>query len=166
MSRLPGHELISEGAPFDAKGRPEFPSRSGYGTGGKGRGKCSCGALSDVLDSGTKRKAWHRGHKENIQNPPAPVYPLTLNTFPEFRDALNDLNHESGVDATCVTTGNGSALWFAYCTDPDGTWFLETGDPSERVIDDCYDPLGLDAVRALGPWTILWAPDPQPRQSK
>lgn len=75
MSRLAGHELISEGAPYDAKGRPAYPVRSGYSTGGTGRGKCSCGALSDVLDSGAKRKGWHRGHKDEIQNPPPPPAP-------------------------------------------------------------------------------------------
>lgn len=162
MSRLAGHELISEGAPFDIKGHPAFPARSSYGTGGTGRGKCSCGALSDVLDSGTKRKVWHRGHKEEIRSPSRPEasYPLTLATFPEFRDALDALNYEAGADATCVTTGNGAALWFAYCTDPDGIWFLETGDPTQRIIDDCYDPLPLDTVIDHGPWTILWAPTP------
>lgn len=163
MSRLAGHELTSEGAPHDAKGRPAYPVRYGYGTGGTGRGKCSCGALSGVLDSGTKRKAWHRGHKDEIREPsPEVSYPLTLSTFPEFRDALDALNYESGIDATCVTTGNGSTLWFAYCTDPDGIWFLETGDPAERIIDDCYDPLTLDAVSDRGPWTILWAPKSSP----
>lgn len=65
--RLSGHELLSEGAPFVKEGRHSHLARSSYGTGGTGRGKCSCGALSEVLDSGTKRKAWHRGHKDEIR---------------------------------------------------------------------------------------------------
>ena len=66
MSRLPGHELVSEGAPFEADGRSSYPTRWMGGTGGTGRGKCSCGELSDVLYSGAKRKSWHRGHKDGI----------------------------------------------------------------------------------------------------
>ena len=62
-TRLPGHELYSEGAPFDAKGR-----RVGWmGTSGVGRGKCSCGAMSLELTSANKRKAWHRAHKDEIR---------------------------------------------------------------------------------------------------
>ena len=66
MSRVPGHELVSEGAPFNADGRSSYPTRWMGGTGGTGRGRCSCGALSDVVDSGAKRKSWHRGHKDGI----------------------------------------------------------------------------------------------------
>lgn len=62
--RLTGHELIFEGAPHDAQGR-----RIGFsGTGGEGRGRCSCGALSEVLASSTKRRGWHRDvHKAEIR---------------------------------------------------------------------------------------------------
>ena len=66
MSRVPGHELIREGAPFEANGRSSYPARWGSGTGGTGRGKCSCGALSEVLDSGAARKNWHRRHKDSV----------------------------------------------------------------------------------------------------
>lgn len=65
--RLAGHELLSEGSPFVKEGRHSHLAHSHYGTGGTGRGKCSCGALSEVLDSGTKRKAWHRGHKDEVR---------------------------------------------------------------------------------------------------
>lgn len=63
MSRMPGHELIREGAPFEADGRDSYPARWGSGT---GCGRCSCGALSEVLTSGAARKNWHRGHKDSI----------------------------------------------------------------------------------------------------
>ena len=62
---LSGHELYSEGAPFDALGRPVNVWQGG--TGGIGRGKCSCGEMSDVLNSGNKRKQWHREHKDTIR---------------------------------------------------------------------------------------------------
>jgi len=63
--RVSGHELRNEGAPFDARRhRIGIVNR----TSGEGRGLCSCGALSDVLGSGSKRKAWHREHKsEQLQ---------------------------------------------------------------------------------------------------
>jgi len=62
---MPGHELVSEGAPHDAKGRRL--GLYGYSTAGTGKAKCSCGKLSGVLDSGLKRKAWHREHKESLR---------------------------------------------------------------------------------------------------
>lgn len=64
-ARLSGHELVNEGAPHDSKGR-RF-GIYGYSTAGEGRGKCSCGKLSPVLNSGNQRKAWHREHKEEIR---------------------------------------------------------------------------------------------------
>jgi hypothetical protein len=63
--RLKGHNLIGEGAPFN-----EFGARKGTSwvrTSGVGRAKCSCGALSDELDSANKRKQWHRDHKAEIR---------------------------------------------------------------------------------------------------
>lgn len=67
MSRLAGHELYSEGAPYDSDGK--FVNTNWGGTAGVGRGKCSCGEMSPELPSGTKRKAWHRAHKEEMRNP-------------------------------------------------------------------------------------------------
>lgn len=65
-TRLSGHELLDEGAAYVKAGR--WSHRIHYrGTGGTGRGKCSCGMVSEVLDSGTKRKAWHREHKNTIR---------------------------------------------------------------------------------------------------
>ena len=66
-TRLAGHELLNEGAPYTKHGRNSYPARTGYGTGGKGHGKCSCGALSGWLESGSKRKQWHREHKDAIR---------------------------------------------------------------------------------------------------
>lgn len=65
MTRLSGHELLSEGAPYDGKKR-RISSYYG-GVSGEGRALCSCGALSDFLSSANKRKAWHRAHKEEIR---------------------------------------------------------------------------------------------------
>lgn len=65
MSRLAGHELQSEGAPYDSNGK--LTNILYGGTSGVGRGKCSCGALSPDLDSGNQRKAWHRDHKDQIR---------------------------------------------------------------------------------------------------
>ncbi|MFS0832016.1 hypothetical protein ABC337_15300 [Arthrobacter sp. 1P04PC] len=65
-TRLAGHELHYEGAPHDKQGRP-INSVWG-GTAGVGRAKCTCGKLSPELTSGTKRKAWHRDHKDEIRN--------------------------------------------------------------------------------------------------
>jgi len=63
-TRLTGHELLYEGLAFDSDGRR---ASLGWSTGGKGHGRCSCGALSPELDSGSKRKAWHRDHKDKLK---------------------------------------------------------------------------------------------------
>lgn len=54
-----GHTLRYEGQPFDGNGKKLHGVR-------EGRGKCSCGALSDVLDSNNKRKRWHAEHKAEV----------------------------------------------------------------------------------------------------
>lgn len=64
MSRLAGHEPWWEGAPHTAKG--QLIHRGRITTGGTGHGKCSCGAFSPELPSGTQRRAWHREHKAEI----------------------------------------------------------------------------------------------------
>lgn len=61
-ARVTGHTLRSEGAAYDDHGRRINPATIDPYS-GAGRGKCSCGALSDVLDSGAARKRWHRQHK-------------------------------------------------------------------------------------------------------
>ena len=65
--RVTGHGLAHEGAPHDDNGN-RIGTRSpwGIGTGGPGRARCACGALSDVLPSAPQRKAWHRHHKTEV----------------------------------------------------------------------------------------------------
>lgn len=65
-SRLAGHSLIDEGSPHTADGR-RILRGNWTGTSGIGHAKCSCGALSDELDSGTKRRKWHQDHKASIR---------------------------------------------------------------------------------------------------
>lgn len=66
MSRLPGHELLWEGAAYVRRGT-QFVTGPERGTRGVGYGKCSCGALSPELASGNQRKQWHRDHKNEIR---------------------------------------------------------------------------------------------------
>jgi hypothetical protein len=58
-ARVTGHTLRFEGAAYDDHGR----RITGGTTAGTGRGRCSCGTLSEVLDSANQRRAWHRQHK-------------------------------------------------------------------------------------------------------
>lgn len=62
--RVHGHGLIGEGAPHDASGQRKMTYW--LGTGGAGRGKCSCGALSDDLPSQPQRRQWHDQHKRDM----------------------------------------------------------------------------------------------------
>jgi hypothetical protein len=64
-NRMPGHELVAEGAPHDPKGRRVSTIYGGVS--GAGCAKCSCGELSPGLDSANKRKLWHRAHKEELR---------------------------------------------------------------------------------------------------
>ncbi len=67
--RVKGHVLANEGAPFETYLVDGKPKRSGGpwgGISGMGCGLCSCGVMSEVLPSATKRKAWHRNHKDEI----------------------------------------------------------------------------------------------------
>lgn len=88
--------------------------------------------------------------------------PRTIETLDELRDYLQDLNYEEGIDHTALTAGSEKALFFAFCTDPDGEWFLETGDPRERFEEEgeeyVYVPLSLDHLTNMGPFTILHEP--------
>lgn len=61
--RLAGHSLSGAGAPHDRDGDRINPT----GTGGQGRARCSCGALSPVLSSAGQRHAWHRQHKADVR---------------------------------------------------------------------------------------------------
>lgn len=64
-TRLSGHDLFYEGAAYDDRGHRRLSLHGG--TGGVGKGKCMCGALSPKLDSGSQRKRWHRAHKVEVQ---------------------------------------------------------------------------------------------------
>ena len=68
MSRIKGHTLRFEGAPHVVAedGRVVRVYGSYGGVSGFGRGLCSCGALSDLLDSAHQRKKWHREHKAEV----------------------------------------------------------------------------------------------------
>ncbi|PYY63638.1 hypothetical protein DEJ30_12045 [Curtobacterium sp. MCPF17_003] len=71
-TRVPGHELRSEGAAYrkgDRRGQ-HLRVTPGWTTSGTGYALCSCGATSAVLTSGTKRKAWHRDHKNEVTAAP------------------------------------------------------------------------------------------------
>lgn len=53
-TRVSGHWLIQEGWPHDSTGRQLRRDAL------QGRGKCSCGALSDWLPTTAARQRWHR----------------------------------------------------------------------------------------------------------
>ena len=67
MKRLAGHSLQNEGAAFVVnEERRVVRAWPGRGISGRGRGLCSCGALSEMLDSGYARRNWHREHKAEV----------------------------------------------------------------------------------------------------
>jgi hypothetical protein len=87
MSRaliVPGHGLVSEGLPHDDEGYPLI--RNGFSHGGTGRAKCSCGTLSEILDSANKRKQWHRDHKNQILGDKVLEEIKAAGSFEEWRD--------------------------------------------------------------------------------
>lgn len=92
------------------------------------------------------------------EHPPAPSCLLAINRFTELREALDHLNYDLGASSTAITSDEGRSFWFAFCTDPDGHWCLESGDPRERMTDSGYEALPVEAIAARGPWRILWAP--------
>lgn len=84
--------------------------------------------------------------------------PKTMADLDELEDYLQDLNYEHGQGETALTIRSGE-LFFAYCTDPDGEWFIESTDPRERMEEDedgiFYNRLTLSTLRNCGPFTIL-----------
>ena len=57
-NRLAGHELPNEGRIRDA---------AGWLSNGPGRARCSCGMRSPKLSNTSKRKTWHRDHKDDLR---------------------------------------------------------------------------------------------------
>lgn len=55
------HALCYNGAPYDADGQLRHIDKRI--TSGSGRARCACGALSDVLPTGSARRAWFKDHK-------------------------------------------------------------------------------------------------------
>ena len=64
--RVKGHWLMNEGAPHDDDGVRMKATLGRWSTSGEGRAKCSCGELSEVLPSGSRRQQWHREHKAEV----------------------------------------------------------------------------------------------------
>lgn len=65
-SRVSGHALRHEGAPYDELGN--LIRRGWYytSTDGPGRALCECGTLSPEFSSRRRRRIWHRAHKQAI----------------------------------------------------------------------------------------------------
>lgn len=59
QTRVKGHSLLFEGKPINR-------FRFGGGVGGVGQAECTCGARSPELNSGAKRKRWHKQHKTEM----------------------------------------------------------------------------------------------------
>lgn len=66
---LKGHIMGDEGCARGDDGMILWDAK------GPGRGKCSCGALSEILPTRAARKRWHREHKDAIRNPLTPPSP-------------------------------------------------------------------------------------------
>ena len=68
-TRLAGHGLRSEGAPYllNEDGQWERSSRHLWTVGGPGRGLCECGATSPLTNSSNERKKWHAAHKAEVR---------------------------------------------------------------------------------------------------
>lgn len=84
--------------------------------------------------------------------------PIVIDTFEQLEEYLQDLNYEHGQDTTALTTREGHLI-MTYCTDPDGEWFLEPGDPRERMEEGgdgyFYNRMELGFIQGAGPYTIL-----------
>lgn len=80
-------------------------------------------------------------------------------TFGDLEQYLHDLNYEHGIDHGAIIAEG--IMYSAFCTDPDGAWILETGDPAERISDEddeqVYTPLQLGHIKNAWPFTVLHA---------
>lgn len=61
-TQLAGHGLWREGMPYMFN--PETRAWEEVRPGWEGCGLCKCGAYSPVLPSNSKRRQWHRDHKQ------------------------------------------------------------------------------------------------------
>ena len=92
-----------------------------------------------------------------MTEPSAPA-PQTFDTTAGLNNALQELNYEHET-ATAAVVANG-VLMLAYCTDPDGEWFFESGDPEDHMAEDEsgwreYKRTRLSDL-SRGPYTIIW----------
>lgn len=62
--RVSGHTLRFEGRAYTDEGKVIDPWSSDAPW--RGRGMCSCGTMSDVLNTRAERKRWHREHKAEV----------------------------------------------------------------------------------------------------
>lgn len=85
-----------------------------------------------------------------------------FNSAEDMRDYLTELNFEPVDGVVVVIMGT---PWLAYCTDPDGEWFFESGDPEERMTEDSegwreYEHIGFDwlgpQIDAHGADVLVW----------
>lgn len=78
-----------------------------------------------------------------------------VNTREQLDELLDGVN-EHGRDHAVILFGD--SAWLLYCTDPDGTWLVETGDPQERIIDDYYQTFdGMPLIQY--PATLITEPE-------
>lgn len=79
------HALCYNGAPYDADGQLRHIDKRV--TSGSGRARCACGALSDVLPTGSARRAWFKDHKATGAAVPDPEDLLGLVDEPTTKPA-------------------------------------------------------------------------------
>ena len=72
-TQIRGHGLKAEGKPYADNGEGGWMHLYQQHV---GRGLCSCGATSEVLESDAARKRWHKDHKAEVSaTPPATLRP-------------------------------------------------------------------------------------------
>lgn len=80
-------------------------------------------------------------------------------TYQELESFLQDLNYDHGQGNAAIAVDG--ILYAAFCTDPDGSWILETGDPRERAEypegedEAIYTPLQLDHIKNCAGYVVM-----------
>lgn len=88
------------------------------------------------------------------------IQPECIESFSKLEDLLQGLNFDHGESSAMVLTRHGR-IHLAFCTDPDGAWFLETGDPRDHFTPDrgdgdtTYQPLPLAHISEDGPYFVV-----------